>query len=67
MPDNANTGASAAFKGFRTQTLFILNRILCAKSEHIFYPEGAEDLLIKTQNGDIVEVIQVKNYTSKEC
>lgn len=59
-----NSGAEAAFKGFRTQTLYILERILNSNSQDVFYPEGAEDLLIKSVTGEVKEVIQIKNYTS---
>lgn len=64
MAIDLNTGAKAAFKGFRTQTLYILDRILNSNSQDVFYPEGAEDLLIKSQSGEITEVIQIKNYSS---
>lgn len=64
MTVEINSGAKAAFKGFRTQTLYILERILNSNSQDIFYPEGAEDLLIKSKSGEIKEVIQIKNYAS---
>ena len=61
--ENSNSGAKAAFRGFRTQTIYILYRLLSQKTNEIFVPEGEEDLLIK-RNGKKAEVIQVKNYTS---
>jgi len=64
MSKESNSGAKVAFKGFRTQTLYILERILNSNSQDVFYPEGAEDLLIKSETGEIKEVIQIKNYTS---
>ena len=62
--ESSNSGAKAAFKGFRTQTLYILERILNSNSQDVFYPEGAEDLLVKSKTGEVKEVIQVKNYAS---
>ncbi|MEO1808109.1 MAG: hypothetical protein AAFU33_25075 [Bacteroidota bacterium] len=64
MSNALNSGAKAAFKGFRTQTLYILERILNSNSQDVFYPEGAEDLLIKSKTGKVKEVIQIKNYAS---
>ncbi len=64
MSKESNSGAKAAFKGFRTQTLYILERILNSNSQDVFYPEGAEDLLIKSETGEVQEVIQIKNYAS---
>lgn len=60
---NSNSGAKAAFRGFRTQTIYILYRLLSQKSNETFIPEGVEDLLIK-QNNKNLEIIQVKNYSS---
>ncbi len=60
---NSNLGAKAAFRGFRTQTIYILYRLLSQKSNEIFIPEGEEDLLIK-KDGKKFEVVQVKNYNS---
>ncbi len=64
MFTDTNSGAEAAFKGFRTQTLYILERILSSNSQDIFYPESVKDLLIKSGSGEIKEVIQIKNYSS---
>lgn len=64
MSKNKNTGATPAFRGYRTQTLYILEKILNSDSRDVFYPEGAEDLLIKTNTGQIKDVVQIKNYSS---
>ena len=39
-----NSGAKAAFKGLRAQTVYILKRILGSTGDEVFYPESAEDL-----------------------
>ncbi len=55
-----NSGAKAALKGYRLQTLFILNEIFHTKnSELIYQPEGREDLAI--YDGErLIRVVQVK-------
>jgi hypothetical protein len=56
-------GAISALKGYRTQFLYSLYRIL--KDYHkgyIFKPEGEyEDLDIQDENGNYLEIIQIKN------
>ena len=60
MPDNA--GAEAAFRGYRTQTIYILYRLSQQTKNETFFPETSEDLLIKSELQN--EFIQVKNYSS---
>lgn len=56
----SNSGAKAALKGFRLQTLYILHEILQSRdSELIFQPEGNEDLAVY-QGEQIVRTVQVK-------
>ena len=60
----SETGGSAALRGYRLQTLYILSRLMNAKShEHSFRPEGKEDLDIYTSDGQLLETVQVKAYT----
>lgn len=57
------TGASAAYRGYRLQALYILERLLTPGIERTlaFHPEGYEDLGIK-ENDVLKEAIQVKSY-----
>ncbi len=60
----SETGATAAFRGYRLQTYYILSRVL-EKGEaisNVFHPEGSEDLNIEDANENIIEAIQVKSY-----
>lgn len=55
---------SDTLRGYRTQFLYILHRIMNEKnSNYVYKPEGIEDLDIIKRN-DLIEVIQVKNYKS---
>ncbi len=56
-------GTKAAWKGFSSQTSYIAYRLMILKDESVFYPEQADDLMIK--KGDIPqELLQVKNLTA---
>ena len=58
-------GGPAALRGYRLQTLYILSRLTNVESrEHIFRPEGKEDLDIYSSSGQLLETVQVKAYTS---
>ena len=60
---HSDIGAEAAFRGFRTQTLYIINRILFMKDEEFYFqPEGEEDLAVYDNAKNLIEVVQVKNY-----
>ena len=60
----SDSGGSAALRGYRLQTLYILSRLMNAEShEHSFRPEGKEDLDICTSNGQLLETVQVKAFT----
>ncbi|MFC3034100.1 hypothetical protein ACFOEE_16465 [Pseudoalteromonas fenneropenaei] len=55
-----NSGAKAALRGYRLQTLYILHEILKSNDrELIFQPEGNEDLAVY-QGDRLVRAIQVK-------
>ncbi|NOQ27599.1 MAG: hypothetical protein GQ564_19725 [Bacteroidales bacterium] len=62
-PKANNLGAISALKGYRVQFLYSLSRILSyKKSEAEFHPEGKyEDLDIYNDNGEVIEIIQVKD------
>lgn len=56
----SNSGAKAALKGYRLQTLYILHEILQSKNAKlIFQPEGKEDLAVY-QGEKLVRAVQVK-------
>jgi len=58
-----SSGAGAAFRGYRLQTLFALSRLIQDQSL-AYHPEGIEDLDILSQTGELLETIQVKAYKS---
>ena len=61
----AKSGAEAALRGYRLQTLYILSRLMNAGSrEHLLRPEGKEDLDIYCSGGQLLESVQVKAYAS---
>ncbi len=56
---------TAALRGYRTQFLYSLHKILATLGDGFSYrPEGYEDLDIYNEQGKLVEVIQVKNLKS---
>ncbi|SDL23513.1 hypothetical protein [Natronincola ferrireducens] len=60
----SDIGATAAFKGYRLQTLYIVYRILHQQDNELkFQPEGQEDLAIYGSDNSLIEVIQIKNHT----
>lgn len=58
--------ASATYRGYRRQALYVLARILTDNdTDHrVYRPEGAEDLAIYTIDQRLVEVVQVKDHSS---
>ncbi|MCU8094287.1 hypothetical protein L5M18_22570 [Shewanella sp. SM20] len=59
----SNSGAKAALRGYRLQTLYILNEILSSKDTNlVFQPEGNEDLAVY-KGEKLVRTIQVKAYS----
>ncbi len=59
----SDIGVQAAWKGFSSQTLYIASRLISDESEHEYYPEDVEDLVIK-KDGVVVEAVQVKNISA---
>lgn len=53
-------GTKAAWKGFSSQTSYIAYRLMLLNDESTFYPEQAEDLMVK-KNDIPQELVQVKN------
>ena len=61
----SESGGPAALRGYRLQTLYILSRLMNVESrEHLFQPEGKEDLDIYSSSGQLLESVQVKAYAS---
>jgi len=56
----SEVGTKAAWKGFSSQTSYIAYRLMLLKDDSTFYPERAEDLMIK-KNDISQELVQVKN------
>jgi hypothetical protein len=63
MPEDA----SATYRGFRNQALYALYRLLTdpRSDECIYRPEGAEDLAVFDSQMRLVEVVQLKDYSSE--
>lgn len=62
---SSNSDATPAYRGYRLQALYTLNRILNRNPDNdfIFQPEGNEDLAIFDVEGNLLEIIQVKERT----
>ena len=58
-------GAPAAYRGYRLQALYTLDRLLTSsiRDELVLQPEGKEDLDI-LQGDRLIEVVQIKSYDS---
>jgi len=56
---------TATYRGYRHQALYCLFRLFDdGLSENcVIQPEGSEDLAVYGQNGDLIEVVQVKDYS----
>ena len=61
MPESND--ATPAYRGYRLQALYALFRILNQEGSNnlVFQPEKLEDLSIRDENDDLLEVIQVKS------
>lgn len=56
---------SDTIRGFRTQFLYTIYRVINDCNPQLIYtPEGIEDLDI-IKNGIVIETIQIKNYNKK--
>jgi hypothetical protein len=66
MSKSSRSDASATYRGYRNQALYVLTRLLTDdNADHrIYRPEGGEDLAIYDSTQCLVEVVQVKDYSS---
>lgn len=57
---------TATYRGYRRQALYCLFRLFDdgLPEDYVVQPEGNEDLAVYDQNGGMIEIIQVKDYTS---
>lgn len=60
------SGAAAAYRGYRLQAYYVLFRVLEKDDAdaNVFHPEGSEDLNVEDANGNLLEAIQVKSYSN---
>jgi hypothetical protein len=58
--------ASATFRGFRHQALYVLSRILTDSdaAKRTYRPEGSEDLAVYDEHMCLVEAVQVKDHAT---
>lgn len=58
---------AATYRGYRRQALYCLFRLFDdgLPENYVVQPEGHEDLAIYNQNGDLIEIVQVKDYTKE--
>ena len=58
--------ASATFRGFRHQALYVLWRILtdANAARRTYRPEGSEDLAVYDENLSLIEAVQVKDHAA---
>ena len=66
MADQYKDDSSATYRGYRRQALYSLFRLFDdgLPQNCTVQPEGHEDLAIYTANGELIEVVQVKDYTA---
>jgi len=62
---SSNSDATPAYRGYRLQSLYALNRILNQQTDDnlIFQPEGKEDLAVFDSKNNLLEIVQVKERT----
>ena len=60
-----NDDPTATYRGYRRQTLYCLYRLFDTglANDCKIQPEGQEDLAILDENGEIIEIAQVKDYS----
>ncbi len=61
--DTKIVGGIPALRGFRKQFLHTLRRIIESET-NVIYPETIEDFAIYNNSGNLIELIQVKDYNS---
>jgi len=61
-----NDDPTATYRGYRRQVLYCLFRLFDdgLPEGFIIQPEGKEDLAVRNSDGDLIEIIQVKDYSS---
>ncbi|MFO1040160.1 MAG: hypothetical protein U0941_00155 [Planctomycetaceae bacterium] len=54
------------YRGYRRQALYVLSRLFddAIADDSIIEPEGLEDLAIRSSDGQLIEVVQVKDLTA---
>lgn len=64
--NSSRSDATPAYRGYRLQALYTLARILDSSdpANLTFQPEGAEDLALLDASNRLVEVVQVKAYST---
>lgn len=60
----SDSGAAAALRGYRRQTLYALSKIIQGQPEDFFQLELDEDFAVVEPSGKPLEIMQVKDYTS---
>jgi hypothetical protein len=57
---------TATYRGYRLQALYVLNRVFTDEDavNHVYWPEGGEDLRVDDLDGHTIEQVQVKSYTN---
>ena len=55
--------ASPTYRGYRRQALYVLQRILAAEANVSLQPEFREDLAVYGPDGELQELVQVKDYS----
>src|SRR5688572_17550438 len=63
---SSQSDATASYRGYRRQILYTLYRILESGDDTnlVFQPEGQEDLAIFDNENQLLEIVQVKDYSS---
>ncbi len=61
-----STDASSTYRGYRKQALYVLWRLLTdpEANSRSYRPEGDEDLAVFAGSGDLLQVVQVKDYSA---
>ena len=57
---------SATYRGFRSQALYVLHRLLHDQdgADLVFRPEGDEDLAVYDSCGVQIEAVQIKDFSA---
>ena len=62
----ATNNISSTYRGYRRQALYVLWRLLTDEhgSRRVYQPEGDEDLAVFDTSNHLLQVVQVKDYSS---